>query len=188
MKSWRNISTALGVTALAAVGAGASAGEGSRPDAERAAELQSPGERARDVTSSPSISVSTSVGGGGVRQGETVVISWQGTHAPAGAAVGLWPVKAVTGHVFDAIAAGLPVTGSHAWRVPVLKMGEPIACARDITGGCVGSMNPGTTYKIVARLYVPADADISQYGPGRIPPGFVAIGESAAFTMSASEQ
>ncbi len=134
------------------------------------------------MKSPPSISVSTSVRGDGVRQGETIVISWQSTDAPAGSAVGLWPKKAVTGRIFAAIASGLPITGSHPWQIPVFEM-QPIACAPDITGGCVGSMNPGTTYTIVARLYTPSDASVAERGPGKVHPTIVALVESAVFEM-----
>jgi hypothetical protein len=134
------------------------------------------------VTSSPSITVRTSVATGSVRQGEAIVISWQALDAPPGSAVALWPVKALTGHSFDAIASGLPPSGNFTWRIPVFVV-QPLSCAPDITGGCVGSMNP-TTYRILARLYVPADADIDRYGPGSKAPDYAAIGESAVFTMA----
>ena len=62
---------------------------------------------------------------------------------------------------------------------------QPIPCAPDITGGCIGSMNP-TTYKIVARLYTPADANLTEFGPGKTYPTWIAWTESDAFTMLAA--
>jgi hypothetical protein len=44
-------------------------------------------------------------------------------------------------------------------------------------------MNPGTTYKIVARLYVPRDADVTQVGGGKTYPTFVAVAESRPFEI-----
>jgi hypothetical protein len=172
MKNCLNTSMAPGLVACAVVIAGAAAGHDGRHHDERTGA----------VTSSPSISVSTSVRADGVRQGETIIISWQSTDAPDGSAVGLWPMKAVTGRIFDAIASGLPVAGSHPWQIPVFEM-PPIACAPDITGGCVGSMNPDTTYRIVAWLYTPSDASVAERGPGKVHPAVVALAESAVFAM-----
>ena len=56
-------------------------------------------------------------------------------------------------------------------------------CAPDITGGCVGSMNPDTTYKILARLYTPSNADLSEYGPTQTHPTSIAAAESGEFIM-----
>ena len=103
---------------------------------------------------SSSISVITSADGESIVQGTALKISWQTNNAPAGSAVALMPEKALTGHIFDPIATALPTGGSYTWHVPIF-VNEPIPCAPDLTGGCIGSMNP-TTYKIVARLYTPA--------------------------------
>jgi hypothetical protein len=47
-------------------------------------------------------------------------------------------------------------------------------------------MNPGTTYRIVARLYTPSDADLFEYGPTKTYPTFIAAAESAEFVMLAA--
>ena len=119
-----------------------------------------------DVTGlSSSISVITSANGGSIVQGAALTISWQTSNAPAGSAVALMPQKALTGHIFAPIATALPTNGRYTWHVPIF-VPEPIPCAPDGTGGCVGSMNP-TTYKIVARLYTPVDANLTEFGPGK---------------------
>jgi hypothetical protein len=133
---------------------------------------------------SSSISVITSADAGSIVQGTALTISWQTSNAPAGSAVALMPQKALTGHIFDPIASALPTSGSHTWHVPIFVM-QPIPCAPDITGGCIGSMNP-TTYKIVARLYTPADANLTEFGPGKTYPTWIAWTESDAFTMLAA--
>ena len=136
-----------------------------------------------DVTGpSSSISVITSADGGSIIQGAALTISWQTSNAPAGSAVALFPQKAITEHVFDPIATALPTSGRHVWQIPIFVM-QPIPCAPDITGGCVGSMNPGTTYRILARLYTPRDANLTEFGPGKIHPTWIAWTESDAFTM-----
>ena len=127
------------------------------------------------------LSVTTSADGSSIVQGAALTISWQASNAPPGSAVALFPQKALTGLVFDPIAAGLPPTGRHVWHIPIFVM-QPAPCAPDITGGCVGSMNP-TTYRIIGRLYTPADANLTQFGPGKVHPTWVAFGESAEFTM-----
>jgi hypothetical protein len=132
-----------------------------------------------------SIRVTTSADGGSLRQGGTLTISWESNNAPLESAVALFPQKAVTGRLFDPIAMALPPSGSYAWQIPVFVM-PPVPCARDVTGGCVGSMNPGTTYTIVARLYVPADASFAEWGPTKPYPHFLATAESGEFTMLAS--
>ena len=138
-----------------------------------------------DVTSfSSSISVITSADGGSVVQGTALTISWQSSNAPAGSAVALMPQKALTGHIFDPIASALPTSGSYTWHVPIF-VNEPIPCAPDLTGGCIGSMNP-TTYKIVARLYTPADANLTEFGPGKTHPIWITWTESREFTMLAA--
>jgi len=138
-----------------------------------------------DVTSfSSSISVITSADGGSIVQGTALTISWQSSNAPAGSAVALMPQKALTGHIFDPIASALPTSGSYTWHVPIF-VNEPIPCARDLTGGCIGSMNP-TTYKIVARLYTPADANLTEFGPGKTHPIWITWTESREFTMLAA--
>ena len=131
------------------------------------------------------ISVTTSAASGSVVQGTTLTIWWQTSDAPPGSAVALFPRKAVTEHVFDPIATALPTSGRHVWHIPIFVM-QPIPCAPDITGGCVGSMNPGTTYRILARLYTPRDANLTEFGPGKIHPTWIAWTESDAFTMLAA--
>jgi hypothetical protein len=138
-----------------------------------------------DVTSlSSSISVITSVDGGSIVQGADLTISWQTSNAPAGSAVALMPQKALTGHIFGPIATALPTSGRYTWHVPTF-VNELIPCAPDGTGGCVGSMNP-TTYKIVARLYTPVDANLTEFGPGKTYPTWIAWTESREFTMLAA--
>jgi hypothetical protein len=138
-----------------------------------------------DVTSfSSSISVITSADGGSIVQGTALTISWQTSNAPAGSAVALMPQKALTGHIFDPIASALPTSGSYTWHVPIF-VNKSIPCAPDRTGGCVGSINP-TTYKIVARLYTPADANLTEFGPGKAYPTWIAWTESQEFTMLAA--
>jgi hypothetical protein len=133
----------------------------------------------------PSVSVTTSADGEKVHQGDTLTISWKTSNAPAGSAIALFPEKAVTGRLFDPIATSKPTSGSYTWQVPIFVM-LPIPCAPDITGGCVGSMNPGTTYKIVARLYTPRDADFVEFGPTKAYPIEIATARSAEFTMLAA--
>jgi len=138
-----------------------------------------------DVTGlSSSISVITSADGGSIVQGAALTISWQTSNAPAGSAVALMPQKALTGLIFDPIATALPTSGRYTWHVPIF-VNEPIPCAPDGTGGCVGSMNP-TTYKIVARLYTPVDANLTEFGPGKTYPTWIAWTESREFTMLAA--
>jgi hypothetical protein len=145
-----------------------------------------PSQSGPDITASDSlISVTTSADGGSIVQGTTITISWKTSNAPAGSAVALFPKKAVTEHVFDPIAIALPTSGRHVWQIPIFVM-QPIPCAPDITGGCVGSMNPGTTYRILARLYTPQDANLTAFGPGKIYPTWIAWTESDAFTMLAA--
>jgi hypothetical protein len=135
-----------------------------------------------DVTGlSSSISVITSADGESIVQGTALKISWQTSNAPAGSAVALMPEKALTGHIFDPIATALPTGGNYTWHVPIF-VNEPIPCAPDLTGGCIGSMNP-TTYKIVARLYTPADASLTEFGPGKTHPIWITWTESREFTM-----
>jgi len=133
----------------------------------------------------PLLSLTTSHDGSSVAQGGELTISWQASNAPAGSAVALFPQKVPTGHVFDPIAAALPPSGRHVWQIPVFVM-QPAPCAPDITGGCIGSMNP-TTYRIIARLYTPADASLTEFGPGKVHPTWIAWSESAEFTMLAAE-
>src|SRR5262245_16239012 len=143
-------------------------------------------QRGPDITAANwVISVTTSAAGGSVVQGTTLTIWWQTSDAPAGSAVALFPQKAVTEHVFDPIATALPTSGRHVWQIPIFVM-QPIPCAPDITGGCVGSMNPGTTYRILARLYTPRDANLTEFGPGKTYPTWIAWTESREFTMLAA--
>jgi hypothetical protein len=130
----------------------------------------------------PSISLTTSVDGKSVHQGDTITITWQSINPPSGAAVALFSQKAVTGRVFDPMTTAQPASGSYTWQVPIY-VSLPIPCAPDITGGCVGSMNPGTIYKIVARLYTPSDADFLEYGPSKTHPTYIAAAESDEFAM-----
>jgi hypothetical protein len=135
---------------------------------------------------SPSIRVTTSADGADVRQGGSLTIFWQSTNAPPGSAVALFPEKVLTGRLFDPIAVALPPNGSYTWQIPVFVM-PPVSCAPDITGGCVGSMNP-TIYRIVARLYTPADANLTEFGPGKTYPTWIARTESNEFTMLTAAQ
>jgi hypothetical protein len=130
----------------------------------------------------PSISLATSADGKSIHQGDTIIITWQSINSPPGAGVALFPQKALTGHIFAPITTSLPVSGSYTWQVPIY-VSLPIPCAPDSTGGCVGSMNPGTTYRILARLYTPQDANLTEFGPGKIYPTWIAWTESDAFTM-----
>jgi len=134
------------------------------------------------IPAASSISVSTSADGKSVQQGNTVLISWQSTNAPVGSAVALFPVKELTGHVFDPIATSLPTSGSYNWRVPIYVI-QPIACAPDRTGGCVGSMNPGTTYKMFARLYTPVDAEFMELRTTKTSPSYISSAQSGVFAM-----
>ena len=137
-----------------------------------------------DPDGHPSIRVTTSADDGSVRQGGSVIISWESYNAPPESAVALFPEKAVTGRIFTTIASALPTSGSFTWQIPIFVM-PPVPCAPDITGGCIGSMNP-TTYKIVARLYTPVDANLTEFGPGKTYPAWVAWTESNEFTMLAA--
>ena len=101
-----------------------------------------------------SISVTTSADGASVREGGTLIISWTSENAPDRSAVALIPEKTITGHRFLPIAEGLPSSGSYQWRVPTDRSSADRSCRQDATGGCTGAINPGTTYRIIARLYV----------------------------------
>jgi hypothetical protein len=147
--------------------------------------LMSQSRMAQTSPAIPSVSVTTSADGEKVHQGDTLTISWKTSNAPAGSAIALFPEKAVTGRLFDPIATSKPTSGSYTWQVPIFVM-LPIPCAPDITGGCVGSMNPGTTYKIVARLYTPGNADFVEFGPTKAYPIDIAAASSAEFTMLAA--
>jgi hypothetical protein len=140
---------------------------------------------AQTLPASPTISVATSVDGKSIHQGHAITISWETGNAPVGSVVALFPEKVVTGLLFPPVATSLPTSGSFAWQVPVFVM-QPIPCAPDITGGCVGSMNPGTTYKIVARLYTPADSSFTEPGPTKPYPVVLATAESGEFKMLAA--
>jgi hypothetical protein len=152
---------------------------------ERQQHLVSQSSMAQTSPAIPSVSVTTSADGENVHQGDTLTISWKTSNAPAGSAVALFPEKAVTGRLFGPIATSKPTSGSYTWQVPIFVM-LPIPCAPDITGGCVGSMNPGTTYKIVARLYTPGNADFVEFGPTKAYPIDIATASSAEFTMLAA--
>jgi hypothetical protein len=132
----------------------------------------------------PSISLATSADGKSIHQGDTIIITWQSINSPPGAGVALFPLKALTGHIFAPITTSLPASGSYPWQVPIY-VSLPIPCAPDRTGGCIGSMNPGTTYRIVARLYTPSDADFLEYGPTKTYPIYIAAAESGEFVMLA---
>ncbi|MFI5013196.1 MAG: hypothetical protein ACHQAY_12705 [Hyphomicrobiales bacterium] len=129
-----------------------------------------------------SIAVTISAEGRTLRQGEELAIEWGTANAPGGSAVALFPAKALTGRRFEPIAAGLPLSGRHTWRVPIF-VPQPIPCAPEITGGCAGSMNAGTPYVVIARIYTPADANLVEYGPGKKFPHWVASAQSRPFMM-----
>jgi hypothetical protein len=133
----------------------------------------------------PSISLATSADGKSIHQGDTIIITWRSINSPPGAGVALFPQKALTGHIFAPITTSLPASGSYTWQVPIY-VSLPVPCASDRTGGCIGSMNPGTTYRIVARLYTPSDADFLEYGPTKTHPIYIAAAESAEFVMLAA--
>jgi hypothetical protein len=154
----------------------------SSPTSVQPARLFTSTSRAQTLPASPTISVNTSVDGKSIHQGHAVTISWQTTNAPPESAVALLPEKSITGHRFAPITTSLPANGSYIWLVPIFVM-QPIPCAPDITGGCVGSMNPGTSYRIIARLYTPSDADLIEFGPTKTYPTYLATAESATFTM-----
>ena len=124
-----------------------------------------------DVSRAPVISVKVFVNQ--VHQGEVLEIRWNGSNVPDGTVASLFPVKVLTGHVLDPIAQSLPPNGRLSWRVPVFRP-QPIMCAVDPTGGCVGNMNPGTKYRILIQLY-----------PKKAVPGIDVIGqaESLPFQM-----
>jgi hypothetical protein len=133
----------------------------------------------------PSISLATSADGKSIHQGDTIIITWHSINSPPGAGVALFPQKALTGHIFAPITTSLPASGSYTWQVPIY-VSRPVPCAPDRTGGCIGSMNPGTTYRIVARLYIPSDADFFEYGPTKTHPTYIAAAESGEFVMLAT--
>jgi hypothetical protein len=133
----------------------------------------------------PSISLATSADGKSIHQRDTIIITWQSINSPPGAAVALFPLKALTGHIFAPITTSQPASGSYTWQVPIY-VSLPIPCAPDRTGGCIGSMNPGTSYRIVARLYTPSDADFLEYGPTKTYPTYIAAAESGEFVMLAA--
>jgi hypothetical protein len=133
----------------------------------------------------PSISLATSADGKSIHQGDTIIITWESINSPPGAGVALFPQKTQTGHIFDPIKTSLPASGNYTWQVPIY-VSLPIPCAPDRTGGCIGSMNPGTRYRIVARLYTPSDADFLEYGPTKTYPTYIAAAESGEFVMLAA--
>jgi hypothetical protein len=157
-------------------------GAGAWPLATWAQQLGLPVEQSQDRSM---LNVATSNDDKSVHQGQEITISWEAVNAPAGSAVALFPRKVVTGLLLPPIATALPLSGRHVWQVPIFVM-QAVPCAPDITGGCVGSMNPGTAYTIVARLYAPADASFSEWGPTRPYPQFLATAESREFTMLAA--
>jgi hypothetical protein len=130
----------------------------------------------------PSISLATSADGKSIHQGDKIIITWQSINSPPGTGVALFPQKALTGHIFAPITTSLPASGSYTWQVPIY-VSLPVPCAPDRTGGCIGSMNPGTRYRIVARLYTPSDADFFEYGPTKNHPTYIAAAESGEFIM-----
>lgn len=133
----------------------------------------------------PSIRLATSADGKSIHQGDTIIIIWESINSPPGAGVALFPQKALTEHIFNPITTSLPASGSYTWQVPIF-VPLPIPCAPDRTGGCIGSMNPGTTYRIVARLYTPSDADFFEYGPAKTHPTYIAAAQSGEFVMLAA--
>jgi hypothetical protein len=133
----------------------------------------------------PSISLVTSADSKSIHQGDTITITWHSINSPRGAGVALFPQKALTGYIFAPITTSLPASGSYTWQVPIY-VSLPVPCAADKTGGCIGSMNPGTRYRIVARLYTPSDADFLEYGPTKTHPTYIAAAESGEFVMLAA--
>jgi hypothetical protein len=149
----------------------------------------SPGPSLSDMAtaSAPSITVKTSADDKNVHQGTALTISWQSKNAPQGAGVALFLQKALTGHIFDPVATSLPTSGIYVWKVPVFVV-QPIQCARDPTGGCVGSINAGAEYKIVARLYTPRNASFVEHGPAQTHPNYLASSDSGVFMMLEAPQ
>lgn len=141
--------------------------------------------RATHAQTSSSPTIRAEMSAKSAHQGGFITIVWHTTNPPPGSAIALWPAKALTGHLFDAIAVALPTSGSFTWRIPIFDP-EPIPCAPDRTGGCIGTMNPNATYKIVVRLYTPGDADLVEFGPRKQFPTWLVSQESAAFEMKAA--
>ncbi|MBU6298929.1 MAG: hypothetical protein KGJ79_00905 [Alphaproteobacteria bacterium] len=114
-----------------------------------------------------------------VAQGSTVKIVWLATNAPDNATISIWARKTVTNHLLGPMVSGLPHSGSFEWTIPPYQPSHA-PCARDVTGGCVGGMNPGTTYSIVVRLYAaPSKDSSSRFLPQRL----LASAETAKFLM-----
>jgi hypothetical protein len=114
----------------------------------------------------PSIGLATSADGKSIHQGDTIIITWQSSNSPPGAGVALFPQKALTGHIFRPITTSLPASGSYTWQVPIY-VSLPIPCAPDRTGGCIGSMNPGTTYRSLRGSTLRATLISWNMGPPR---------------------
>lgn len=117
-----------------------------------------------------------------VRQGAVLTIEWRAVDAPNGAGASLWIRKTATGYLLGPIASELPMQGRYDWHIPVFRS-SPIPCARDRTGGCVGSMNPGTRYTIVARLYIAADTGPIGVRAGNVPQRLIASSNTPEFLM-----
>ena len=132
------------------------------------------------------LSVTTSRDGSSVAQGGELGISWRTSNPPSGSAVALFPQKMLTGHVFDPIASALPTSGHYVWQIPIFVM-QPAPCAPDVTGGCIGSLNP-TTYRIVARLYTPTHANLTEFGPDKVHPTWIARAETGEFAMLTADR
>ncbi len=113
-----------------------------------------------------------------VAQGSVVAILWQAKNAPRGSTVSIWVRKTLTDHLLGPVLSNLPTSGHLAWRIPPYRPSRA-PCARDATGGCVGGMNPGTTYAIVARLYAAPLQDSAQ----PFPPELLASADSESFLM-----
>jgi hypothetical protein len=142
-----------------------------------AATIVLPARPTDDNRASPAITVTTTAAS--VRQGEPMTIIWETAGAPANSAVALWPVKAITDQRLGPIASGLPATGSYSWQIPVFEPSRA-PCRPDPTGACSNDMNPGTTYRIEARLYTPRGANIVVVHPH---PTWVAVARSGVFEM-----
>ena len=109
-----------------------------------------------------------------LRAGDTLSIRWAGRNVPDGARVTLAVEKLATRHRLTPFATALPPSGALVWRIPVPEhSGRP--CVQDLTGGCVGDMNPNTRYAVTALLWRPR--------PGGLPPIVIARGNCRPFLL-----
>lgn len=125
----------------------------------------------------PNVSVSTQLPGDTVQQGVSFQVRWQSSSVPKGAAAGLFLVRQ-NDNKSGLILPAQPISGTYIWRIP--ERGD--ACNAENSGLC----DPEGVYKIVVRIYTPANAFIGGAAqPGNpINPQFHATGESAAFTIT----